>query len=352
MKKIDRAKRLSGFLTALVLTAGFFGFPTHSFAETTSSTESGIQNVQTGFNDVTRTNPYYVGIMYLQSIDLVQGYEDGTFLPNAAINKAEVNKLVISSLKVDLDTPFEPVFSDMTEDLWYAPYVMKAYSLGFVTGNSGQGTFTGGKQVNLSEFLKMLLAAHQIDVSAFEGKAVVPNIPADAWYANYLNYAVALGIVPTNADGTVDPGHELTRGEVANMMYLLDVILKGSDTQFLLSRAEAEMAQIEVYIAANQVALSKNASDLAVDFTQQALKNMPDSNVVLGAAKIARAYDWLVEAYILGIQGKNDEAAQKANDTIDKATEAWEANHDTQPIAAHIKDRAREILAQVGGVEQ
>ena len=32
--------------------------------------------------------------------------------------------------------------------------------------------------------------------------------------------------------------------------------------------------------------------------------------------------------------------------------ETTETNNATQPIARHIKDRAREILAQVGGVEE
>jgi len=124
----------------------------------------------------------------------------------------------------------------------------------------------------------------------------------------------------------------MTRGEVAQTMYLLICIRQGKDSQFLLSRAEAELAQIEVYVAANRVDLSKRASELAVDLTQQALKNMPENNVVLGAAKIARAYDWLVDAFILGIQKNYTEAAQKANDAIDKATEAWQANNATQRL--------------------
>ena len=97
---------------------------------------------------------------------------------------------------------------------------------------------------------------------------------------------------------------------------------------------------------------AKRASELAVDLTQQAYKNMPENNVVVGAAKLARAYDMLVDSFILGIQKKNVEAADMANQAIAKATEAWNANNATQPIAKHIKDRAREILAQVGGKEQ
>ena len=79
---------------------------------------------------------------------------------------------------------------------------------------------------------------------------------------------------------------------------------------------------------------------------------MATDKVVLGAAKLARAYDWLVDSFVYGIQKDYTSAAEYANKAIDKAGEAWEANNATQPIARHIKDRAREILSQIGGTEE
>lgn len=303
------------------------------------------------FSDVSRTHPFYVGISFLKDEKVINGYADGSFKSSNPINKAEVTKMIVTELDAPLDAKFEAVFSDVTEGLWFTPHVMKARQLGFVSGNDESGTFSGEKQVNLAEFLKMILSAHNVDVTPAEGQDTAKNISSDAWFANYINYALSHGIINADANGSVDPAKALTRGEVANAMYLLTVIMKGDDTAFLLTRAEAELAQIEVYIAANQVNLAKVASGLAVDFTQQAYNNEPSNGTVLGKAKIARAYDWLVDAFILGIEGKNAEAAQKANDVIDKATEAWQVDPDTQPIAAHIKERAREILEQVGGTE-
>jgi len=321
-------------------------------AETVATSPSGNQVVSAGFSDVNRTHPQYTAITYLSQKGVVGGYADGTFKPDNSINRAEVLKVILKGSGIEANEAYGPFFPDVAEDAWFAPFVMKAKALGFVKGNGTDGTFTPDRQVNLAEFLKMLLTANKIDVSSFEGKPVVPNVPVDAWFANYVNYAASLGIITRGADGNVDASKPMTRGEVVNVMYLLAIIQNGKDTQFLLTRAEAEMAQIEVYIAANMVPYAKNASQLAVDITQQALKNLADNNVVLGAAKIAKAYDWLVDSFVLGIQKQNEAAAQKANDAIDKASEAWEVNNATQPIAKHIKDRAREILTQVGGVEQ
>ena len=321
------------------------------FAQSTATTTSGVTAVANGFSDVSRTHQYYTAITFMSNSGVVQGYDDGTFKPENSINRAEVLKIILKGSSIDSNEEFQALFPDVMADHWFAPYVIKAKMLGIVTGNDTDGTFAPARQVNLAEFVKMLLMTNLIDVSAFEGKVVAPNVPVDAWYAPYVNYAAALGIVSKDAQGNVDAGKLLTRGEVMNIMYLFTIIRRGQDTQFLLNRAESELAQIEVYIAANRVTFAKNASELAVDITQQAYKNMPDNNVVLGAAKISRAYDWLVNAFILGIQGENEEAADWANQAIDKATEAWETNNATQPIARHIKDRAREILAQVGGTE-
>jgi hypothetical protein len=132
-------------------------------------------------------------------------------------------------------------------------------------------------------------------------------------------------------------------------LYLFTLIAKGKDAQFLLNQAEAQMAQIEVYVAANRVELAKKASELAVDLTQQVL-NLPDMRenaVALGAAKLAWSYDQLVQGYVLALQDQFEQAAERVNVSIDEATKAWEANPDTQSIASHIKDRACEVYWQL-----
>jgi len=301
------------------------------------------------FADVSRTHPDYVAITYLRDTGVINGYDNNTYRPSNLINKAEVVKVIVENIDTAPEVGFEPSFPDVTEDLWYAEYVMSAQAMDIVSGNGIDGAFEGSKPVNLAEFLKMILIANGVDAEAFKGANIVSNLSGDEWFSGYLNYAASIGIVQLDGAGEVDPGKSLNRADVAEIIYLLTISQKGEETQFLIDRATAEMAQIEVYVAANQLKYAKNAASLAVDMTQQAYKNMPTDNVVLGAAKIARAYDWLVDAYILGAQGDNKAAESKANDVIEKATEAWEVDNGTQAIAAHIKERAREILKQVQG---
>ena len=340
-------------LFSLVLAIVFLSMPFSDILAEESQTESGIKAV-TDFPDVLRTHDAYVAISYLAESGVIGGYPDGTFKPDNSINRAEVLKIILKGSNVDAPEDFGDVtFPDFNRDAWFARFVMKAKALGIVKGDDADGSFAPSRQVNKAEFLKMLLMANNIKTEALQAATnVADDVPDDAWFAPYLNYALQVGIITKNSQGLLEPSKPLTRGEVSDMMYLLILIRGSKDTQFLLHRSEAELAQLEVYIAANKVVNAKHSSELAVDLTQQAYKNMPDNNVVLGAAKLARAYDWLVDAFIYGIQKDYTAAAEWANQAIDKATEAWETNNATQPIARHIKDRAREILAQVGGVEE
>jgi hypothetical protein len=326
--------------------------PAATPAPTTATTPSGIKAV-TGFSDVLRTHDSYVAITYLNENNIISGYADGTFKPDNPINRAEVLKVILQGAGVTVpDQVTAAVFPDVPKDAWFAKYALQAKTMGIVAGSSKDGTFTPSRQVNKAEYLKMLLVANGIKSEALTvTDAVANDVPKDAWFAPYMSYAMKAGIIAKDAKGNLEPNKALTRAEVADMMYLLILIKQSKDTKFLLHRAEAELAQIEVYIAANKVLNAKSASELAVDLTQQAYKNMPDNNVVVGAAKLAKAYDLLVQSFILGIQKNNTEAADVANQAIAKAGEAWTANNATQPIAAHIKDRAREILVQVGGKE-
>ncbi len=348
MKLTSQLKHFLHFASlALVLLLFLIGAPA-LFAQ---STDSGIQNVppqSTAFTDVPQNHTRYTPILYLKEAGIFGGYDDGSFKPDNSIKKAESLKVIFESAVVDSSKPYQAgLFPDVRGDQWFAPYVQVAFDKGFVSGNGDDGTFAGGEPVTMAVFLKMTLEAHGIDVSAFEGKEVVPGVSPDKWYTGYINYGASFGIIPKEADGSVNPSKVLSRADVAESLYLLRVIMNGGDSQFLLTQSELNLAQIEVYIANKDIISAKKSSELAVDMTQQAYKNDSSNAVILGAAKIARAYDLLVDTYILAVQGKNDEALAKAEETKIKATEAWEANKDTQPIAAHIKKRADEIVDQL-----
>ncbi|MDF2379575.1 MAG: S-layer homology domain-containing protein [Candidatus Gracilibacteria bacterium] len=299
------------------------------------------------FPDVPREHIHYVAIDYLSEEGIIKGNPDGTFAPGGEVNRASALTLILKSAGVGLKKDIsETGFSDVSSDQWFAQSVVTAKELGIVNGNP-DGTFTPGAPVQRAAFLKMLLETNRFKKEKWAGESTAKDVPKDAWHAPYMTYGVKAGLVIPDKNGNVMPDKVLDRGEMAEIIYVLNIILKGSNTQFLITQAEKQMAQIEIYIGDKNINLSKRASELSVDLTQQAMKNKPEDNVVLGAAKIARAYDLLVDAFIAGLQKNPEKAKEFAEMSKAKAGEAYAANPETQPIGKHIKMRNDEILAQL-----
>ncbi len=304
-------------------------------------------SVSAAFSDVPNTDPNYVAITFLNEEGIIGGYEDGTYKPGQLINRAESLKIILGGSGTEIPETVESTpFTDVTSGDWFATYVMGAQQIGIVAGNP-DGTFAPGRNVNRAEFIKMVLEANEFKKEKWENVQMFPDVPSDAWFTPYMNYAGQAGLVTADTNGNLNPGQEINRGEVAEIMYIMKVILNGANTQFLITQAEHQMIQIDIYIGANNPVAAKRAAELSVDMTQQAYKNMPEDVVVLGAAKLARAYDYLVNAYMAGISQSYAEAQEWADKAIAKATEAWEANNETQELARHIKDKANEIISQI-----
>ncbi len=297
------------------------------------------------FSDVPKEHQYNVAINFLTKSGVIQGYQDGSFKPENPITRAEILKVILKGSGIEESQEFMADFPDVKDSDWFAKYVTKAKELGIVSGNANDGTFTPHRQVILAEFLKMLLEANNLDTAALAQENLVNYLPQDDWYIQYINFAVKTGLL--HVEEKIDPAHQMTRAEVVNMIYLYSLVSNGTNTQFLLTRAELELAQTEIFLGIKNTKLAKRSSTLAVDLTQKAYRNLPENKIVLGAAKIARAYDYLVDSFNYGLVNEQALAAEFANKAINKATEAWEANNATQSIAKHIKELAQSILDQI-----
>ncbi len=111
------------------------------------------------FSDVGKDYAYFDGITYLERAGVVQGYEDGTFRPAATVNRAEFMKLLFEPRTTEEERSecvFEELPSDVELDAWYAPYVCIGYSLDVVQGYT-DGTFRPANTLSFSELAKILV---------------------------------------------------------------------------------------------------------------------------------------------------------------------------------------------------
>jgi hypothetical protein len=171
------------------------------------------------FTDVPYTHPHSDAISYLQSNNIVQGYDDNTFQPDNLINRVEFLKIVLEGTNVPLDVNESTGFSDIDENQWYIPYVRKAKKEGWVQGYP-DGTFRPLNAINKVEALKILGEVQQWDKLALGEvpEAAFKDTYRFSWYSPYVHFAKENELLFAETD-YLNPGDEITRAYMAEIVY-------------------------------------------------------------------------------------------------------------------------------------
>lgn len=127
----------------------------------------------------------------LYALKVMTGDEKGNFNPNATITRAEVAKMIYVILnygKDDKATAYAAanLFTDVPATAWYAGYINYLAALGLVNGSEGK--FYPTNPVKTAEAAKMLLTA--IGYNAEDRQYVGAN-----WAKNVLNDASIVGLL-------------------------------------------------------------------------------------------------------------------------------------------------------------
>ena len=86
------------------------------------------------FSDVSADSWYNQTVSTLASMEIVKGYEDGTFRPNAPITRAEFGAIATRFFAETGATYVPGTFTDVTGDEWYANAIQDAVNLGLIGG--------------------------------------------------------------------------------------------------------------------------------------------------------------------------------------------------------------------------
>ncbi|MBU2524056.1 S-layer homology domain-containing protein, partial [Patescibacteria group bacterium] len=147
------------------------------------------------------------------------------FMPDREISRSEFLKIVMKSSGTPIPESIEPgdlPFADVSPDDWFGIYVKSAYELGIIQGYDDEGGIRFRPDANISraEAMKILIKAFKIDTSSTVDARFL-DVPADAWFAEYINYAAQKGIVSGYTNGNFGPQNNLTRGQAAKIVTLI-----------------------------------------------------------------------------------------------------------------------------------
>ena len=256
-----------------VLVSVLFGASLISLAPTSNA----------NFKDLALGHKNVQAIEFLQDTDVIGGYEDGTFKPGNAVNRAELAKILVEAQGITPDAEqYNNCFSDVTDE-WFAPYVCYAKEMEWVDGYK-DGTFKPEQIVNKVESIKMV-----INSQGFENEMeacteeLYEDTDENAWYAKFLCVAKAKGLLEEDENGNYVPAEGMTRGNVAENIYRSIMVRKLNKVAFtdeikdqvdeVKSDFKADREEVKTQLQAAKAEIQAMIDDSATDEEIQAARD-------------------------------------------------------------------------------
>ena len=225
------------------------------------------------YNDVSNDSNVFEAVTVLSNLDILNGFEDGSFKPNQTITRAEMAKVICLTLQCSNVNSAATPFDDVSPKHWANTYINTAYDLGIINGY-GDGNFGPEDPVTYEQAVKMLVSA-----LGYEKKAQ----SLGGYPTGYMMVANQEGIT----SGTTNTG-AANRGTVAKLTYnaltvpMMDQTSWGTNEQFnaiptqslLWSKLDAIKAEVVI----KTIPLNKNAETVGLDV--KSIDKVADANGV------------------------------------------------------------------------
>ncbi len=170
------------------------------------------------FTDLRREHWAYDYIGYLYCRNVVSGFGDGTFRPDAETSRGEFTKWLTLAFGWNLYNPYYPSFTDVPTNHPYYQYIETAKLRGIIEGY-GNGAFGPGNTVSRAQATKMLVLSKGWPL-VNPSSPTFPDVLGDTWSYRYVETALRRGIIGGFGDGTFRPGYPLTRAQLSKMLAL------------------------------------------------------------------------------------------------------------------------------------
>ena len=176
------------------------------------------------FNDI---SDYWAAdyVDFLYNADITTGYSDGSFRPNQNISRAQFAVMLYRYLKLD-ENQYANVslpFADLGSIPAYAiPAVKALYAEGVITGSekNGQLYFNPGSSLTRAQAAAMI-GRTQAKGYALADLTFTDSTQIPTYAAYYIRAMVGQGVINGYSDGSFKPHSNITRGQMAKILYNL-----------------------------------------------------------------------------------------------------------------------------------
>ena len=166
------------------------------------------------FYDVPNEAYYFEAVKWAVAQEITDGVGGNLFAPDQPCTRAQI----VTFLWRAAGSP-EPKnvgsFSDVPASAYYAKAVAWAVENGITTG-TGEGGFSPGEPCTRAQAVTLLCRAQRAKA---EGRAQFSDVPADAYYAEAVAWAAESGVTDGIGGGLFGPEQDCTRAQIVTLLY-------------------------------------------------------------------------------------------------------------------------------------
>lgn len=184
-----------------------------------------LQIGDVNFGDLPNNHWSYKAVSSLAVSGIISGYEDGNFLPDNKITRAEFAKLMVSAFKFTGSKAER--FSDVEDGAWYAEFVNVAADNSLINGY--EGNFRPGEKIKRQDAILIAYRCSQRVGVNYSGTYNFDDMYDADTYAWPAIFSLAANKIVLGDDtNCVNPQSEITRAEAAQLIYGLvnDICIK------------------------------------------------------------------------------------------------------------------------------
>lgn len=156
-------------------------------------------------------------IARLVSSGALSGYPDGNFLPDNTITRAELAKILSLSFNIKMVREGSANFKDLEPNFWATPYIERLYKGGVIEGYP-DGTFLPQQPVKRSEVASMIARIIAWPLVPRNFPPTFLDLSSDHWAFQYIETGAWQGAWDGYPDGKFEPDKEATRAEIATLI--------------------------------------------------------------------------------------------------------------------------------------
>lgn len=146
---------------------------------------------------------------------IIDGYEDGTFRPNAAVTRAEFAALMVRTFGLTASTS-TTAFPDASSN-WAAGYINTLAAKGVVTGYP-DGSFKPNASISRAEMAMILSRVMNFSVLSTSAPASFADVSNQHWAANAIREASSAKLVQGISESSFVPNSKATRAEAVTIL--------------------------------------------------------------------------------------------------------------------------------------